>query len=62
MADQQGKYLADLLNRTNGNVVSQTTEELEGKELGLAPFKYSHLGSFAYVGNNKAVLELPLVG
>ena len=40
--------------------MSETTEELERK--GLAPFKYRHLGSFAYVGDNGAVLQVPIFG
>ena len=34
--------------------------ELEAS--GVSPFKYKHLGSFAYVGDNKAVLQLPIIG
>jgi len=49
-----------LLSNTNGEVLSQQPEELE-KE-GVAPFKYRHLGSFAYVGGDKAVLQLPIIG
>ena len=56
----QGSYLGDLLSRTNRNIVSETTEELERK--GIAPFKYRHLGSFAYVGDNRAVLQVPIFG
>ena len=56
----QGSYLGDLLSRTNGNVVSETTEELKKKRI--APFKYRHLGSFAYVGDNRAVLQVPIFG
>ena len=60
VADQQGKYVARLLNKTNGEVTSDCVEELEKKSL--KPFEYKHLGSFAYIGDNKAVLELPIVG
>ena len=54
----QWSYLGDLLSRTNGNIVSVTTEELERKGL---PFKYCHLGSFAFVGDNRAVLQVPIL-
>ena len=56
----QGSYLGDLLSRTNGDILSETAEDLEKK--GLAPFKYRHLGSFAYVGDNRAVLQVPIFG
>ena len=56
----QGEYLSELLSRTNGDVCSQPVTSLEAK--GLSPFKYRHLGSFAYVGDNKAVLQLPIIG
>ena len=60
VASQQGVYLARLLNKTNGEVVVGATEELEQRKI--TPFKYRHLGSFAYVGDNRAVLQLPLIG
>ena len=56
----QGSYLGDLLSRTNGEIVKQSTGELEKK--GVKAFNYRHLGSFAYVGDNKAVLQLPIIG
>ena len=56
----QGSYLGDLLSRTNGEIMKQSTSELE-KE-GVKAFNYRHLGSFAYVGDNKAVLQLPIIG
>lgn len=60
VASQQGKYLGRLLSQTNGEVLTQSKAELEKK--GLAPFEYHHLGSFAYVGDNKAVLQVPIFG
>lgn len=60
VADQQGEYLGALLSNTNGNIVTQTTAELEEK--GVKGFEYRHLGSFAYVGNDRAVLEVPVFG
>ena len=56
----QGSYLGDLLSRTNGEITKQSTSELE-KE-GVKTFNYRHLGSFAYIGDNKAVLQLPIIG
>lgn len=56
----QGKYLGNLLSGRNGDVLSQSVEELEGT--GVTPFHYKHFGSFAYVGDNKAVLQVPIIG
>ena len=41
--------------------MSQSVEELEQRK-DISPFKYKHIGSFAYVGDNKAVLQLPIIG
>ena len=60
VASQQGEYLGKLLSSSNGEVVSQSVRELEASRI--SPFKYRHLGSFAYVGDNKAVLQLPIIG
>lgn len=55
VAAQQGKYLATLLS-------SVPREEL-GREAGLdSPFEYSHAGSMAYVGGDRAVIESPVLG
>lgn len=56
----QGVYLGRLLSNTDGEIVKQTTAELEKEKV--KPFTYRHLGSFAYVGDNKAVLQLPVIG
>ena len=56
----QGEYLGSLLSYTNGEIITQTTQELEERKQ--KPFKYHHLGSFAYVGDNRAVLQLPIIG
>lgn len=56
----QGKYLGSFLSSTDGEVITQTTQELTTMKL--KPFKYRHLGSFAYVGDNQAVLQLPIIG
>ena len=49
-----------LLSDSNGEVLTQSPADLE--KVGVAPFTYKHLGSFAYVGDNKAVLQLPMIG
>jgi len=46
VANQQGAYLAKELNKTDGK---QQPE----------PFKYKHLGSFAYIGHHNAVADIP---
>ncbi|KAL9648750.1 hypothetical protein ABK040_003686 [Willaertia magna] len=48
VAKAQGKYLADELNQL----------AKEGEETKVEPFKYKHLGSFAYIGGNHSVAEL----
>ena len=53
--------LGKLLSKTNGNELLVDSEE-ELKNKGLNEFEYRHLGSFAYVGDNKAVLEVPIFG
>ena len=55
MASQQGKYIASLLSN-HPDAINQ--EECSNAK----PFEYNHLGSFAYVGGETAVLELPIIG
>ncbi|KAL0476820.1 NADH:quinone reductase [Acrasis kona] len=47
VASQQGAYLAKRLNALS-----------ENKDAAYPPFKYRHLGSFAYIGADEAVAEL----
>ena len=54
MAKQQGEYLAKLL--TSGKAVpKQPLKDVR-------PFRYTHRGSLAYVGRDKAVMDVPNVG
>jgi len=55
VASQQGKYIGSLLSN-HPEVIE------EESSLNVQPFEYSHLGSFAYVGGETAVLELPIIG
>lgn len=55
VAAQEGKYLAKLLNKNEEQIANRQLRDVD-------PFQYNHLGSFAYVGDNRAVLELPLLG
>ena len=54
VASQQGKYL--------GKLLSSQHDKLEEGFTDCKRFEYSHLGSFAYVGGESAVLELPFFG
>lgn len=54
VAAQQGKYLGKLLTSQHDNI-EKGFSNCKG-------FEYSHLGSFAYVGGEAAVLELPILG
>ena len=54
VAKQQGEYLAKLL--TSGKAVpKQPLKDVR-------PFRYTHRGSLAYVGRDKAVMDVPNVG
>lgn len=55
VAKQQGEYLAGLLGK--GQVRQGRDIPPEAK-----PFKYAHKGSLAYVGSDKAVMDVPSVG
>lgn len=55
VAAQEGKYLGKLLNKHKDDIANQRMRDVN-------PFQYNHLGSFAYVGDNRAVLELPFLG
>ena len=68
VANQQGEYIAKTLNAValeRKNKTSQTSQESsltsdDGKALHPGkPFKYTHLGSFATLGSEQAVMELP---
>lgn len=55
VAKQQGEYLAGLLGK--GQVRQGRDIPPQAK-----PFKYAHKGSLAYVGSDKAVMDVPSVG
>lgn len=56
VASQQGKYLARMFNEQgDGHRIAMGNAELLGKR----PFTYDHRGSFAYVGDSKAVAQIP---
>jgi NADH:ubiquinone reductase (non-electrogenic) len=53
VAKQQGQYLAKLVSA--GIAPGRVPE-------GIAPFKYNHKGSLAYVGRDRAVMDVPGIG
>jgi NADH:ubiquinone reductase (non-electrogenic) len=58
VARQQGEYLASLLvqNRITGH------EDQDQYEATFRPFQYNHKGSLAYVGDDNAVMDIPVIG
>ena len=59
VARQEGEYLARLLKQHNPGHQSQGKGALPRPQ---KPFKYTHLGSLAYVGADKAVMDIPKMG
>ncbi|KAI8052044.1 hypothetical protein BDF22DRAFT_689675 [Syncephalis plumigaleata] len=55
VANQQGKYLASLFNKL------ARSEEDGVKVTDMKPFHYSHYGSLAYIGADKAIADLPIM-
>ncbi len=51
VASQEGRYVADLLNRLT-DIQSSNFQEHN-----LQPFRYKHMGTLAYVGGDEAVLD-----
>lgn len=61
VARQEGEYLAHLLKQHNPGTQSED-KGLRALPNPQKPFKYTHLGSLAYVGADKAVMDIPKVG
>lgn len=58
VARQEGEYLAQLL--TEATLTGDASADaVEGK---LRPFEYNHKGSLAYVGSDRAVMDIPVIG
>ena len=51
VAARQGTYLAKFLNHTVSNTLHDAKKVV-------GPFKYQHMGHFAYIGTDKAIAEL----
>ncbi|KAG1733906.1 NDE2, mitochondrial external NADH dehydrogenase [Suillus paluster] len=74
VASQQGSYLARVFkllakkDRLEGDLThaetSETAEKLKKQvdKVKLKPFHYSHQGSLAYIGSDKAIADLPIFG
>lgn len=58
VASQKGKYLAGLFSE-HSDMIGET-RNLD--ELGAKQFQYNHAGMFAYIGDDKAVLQFPVIG
>jgi len=55
VARQQGEYLAKVLGETK---LTGTDDTLAG----IRPFQYNHKGQLAYVGDDRAVMDIPVIG
>ena len=53
VAAQQGKYLGKIFSKHPGICEASGNGSLDD----IDPFVYNHLGSFAYIGSNRAVLQ-----
>lgn len=61
MANQQGRYLARVFNMHRVGFRPDPAAA-HGLPASVPNFHYRHLGTFAYVGADKAVLELAMQG
>lgn len=61
VANQQGRYLASVFNQHRVGPQADAAAD-NGLPAVVPHFQYRHLGSFAYVGADKAVLELAMQG
>lgn len=61
VANQQGRYLASVFNQHRVGLQADAAAG-NGLPAAVPHFHYRHLGSFAYVGADKAVLELAMQG
>ncbi|KAI6026491.1 NDE2, mitochondrial external NADH dehydrogenase [Pisolithus microcarpus] len=66
--DELARKLEELSNANDGkDVETQKIQEAESlakqiEKIKLKPFHYSHQGSLAYIGSDKAIAELPIFG
>jgi hypothetical protein len=58
VASQKGKYLGQIFSQHSDIIGSASNLS----ELGVKQFEYNHMGMFAYIGDDKAVLQFPVIG
>ncbi|XP_028392983.1 external alternative NAD(P)H-ubiquinone oxidoreductase B1, mitochondrial-like [Dendronephthya gigantea] len=58
VASQKGKYLGKLFSQHSDIIGEQSNLS----ERGVEQFEYNHMGMFAYIGDDKAVLQFPIIG
>jgi NADH:ubiquinone reductase (non-electrogenic) len=64
VASQQGKYLARVfkgLNKADTEDIKDQTQLIEEMYKNTRPFHYTHNGSLAYIGSEKAIADIPLL-
>ena len=58
VASQKGKYLGKLFSQ-HPDIIGESSNL---SEQGVKQFEYNHMGMFAYIGDDKAVLQFPVIG
>lgn len=58
VASQKGKYLGILFS----DHVDDIGETADLSKVGADEFEYNHMGMFAYIGDDRAVLQFPVIG
>ncbi|KXN67665.1 alternative NADH-dehydrogenase [Conidiobolus coronatus NRRL 28638] len=64
VASQQGKYLARVfkgLNKADSEGVKDQAQVIEQMTKNVRPFQYTHNGSLAYIGSEKAIADIPIL-
>lgn len=62
VASQKGRYLGELFSQ-NSDLIGESGAKSDFSKLdAVSPFDYNHMGMFAYIGDDKAVLQLPVIG
>jgi NADH:ubiquinone reductase (non-electrogenic) len=64
VASQQGKYLARVfkgLNKADSEGIKEQAQIIEQMTKNVRPFQYTHNGSLAYIGSEKAIADIPIL-
>ncbi|KXN67666.1 pyridine nucleotide-disulfide oxidoreductase family protein [Conidiobolus coronatus NRRL 28638] len=64
VASQQGKYLARVfkgLNKADTGDIKDQAQLIEEMHKNTRPFHYTHQGSLAYIGSEKAIADIPFL-